>query len=142
MRLPLADRKVLDVLSIEDSGLGYLHITVDGELQPSDYADFVPAFEQLVRSMSPPVAMLLELGSQFSGWSLAGLWEELKFDVEHAEVFGPMAIVGDKRWEQWGTELSNPFFSAEMRFFQLNQRQQAEQWLKDFGSSRKRGSEL
>ena len=117
------------MLSIEDSDTSYLHIIADGELDSSGYEDFVPAFESHVRSKVPPVPMLVELGPRFSGWSLAGLWEELKFDVEHAEVFGPIAIVGDKRWEKWGTELSNPFFSAEMRFFESARKQQAERWL-------------
>ena len=117
------------MLSIEDSGTSYLHIVADGELDPTEYKEFVPAFERLVRAKTPPVPMLIDLGPQFSGWSLAGLWEELKFDVQHAEVFGPIAIVGDKRWEKWGTELSNPFFSAEMRFFEPAQRQEAERWL-------------
>ena len=117
------------MLSIKDSGKSYLHIAVDGELNPADYEGFVPDFESRVQARTPPVPMLIDLGPQFSGWSLAGLWEELKFDFAHAEVFGPIAIVGDKRWEKWGTELSNPFFSAEMRFFERAQRQQAERWL-------------
>ena len=121
------------MLSIEDTGTGYLHITADGELEPAQYDAFVPAFERLVRARTPPVPMLIDLGAQFSGWSLAGLWKELKFDAEHAEVFGPIAIVGDKRWEKWGTELSNPFFSAEMRFFEPAQRVQAERWLLEVG---------
>ena len=50
-----------------------------------------------------------------------------------------MAIVGDKRWEKWGTDISNPFFGAEMRFLEPVQRQQAERWLRE--SSRSAGKE-
>ena len=33
------------MLSIQDSSAGHLHILADGELQPSDYESFVPAFD-------------------------------------------------------------------------------------------------
>ncbi len=117
------------MLQIEDTKAGYLHISVDGELDASDYRDFVPRFEALARAKSPPLPMLIELGSQFSGWSLAGLWQELKFDLTHAEVFGPIAVVGDNRWERWGTEVSDPFFNAELRYFETAHKHRAESWL-------------
>jgi hypothetical protein len=117
------------MLQIRESASSHLHIVVDGKVEPSDTADFVPAFERLVRSRPTPVSMLVELGPHFGGWSLAALWQELKFDVQHAEAFGPVAIVGDARWQKWATQLSNPFFSARMRFFEPAQIAHAQRWL-------------
>ena len=116
------------MLTIEKRHDGVLYIVADGLLTTEDYTEFVPRFERLARPSNP---MLIELGPSFTGWSLGGLWRDLKFDTEHQEQFGRMAILGDKTWEKWATEASNPFFPGEMRFFGKDERSQAEDWLCD-----------
>ncbi len=116
------------MLSLEDRG-GLLHIRVRGRLETEDYDRFVPLFETLVGRAPGSVPMLIELAPDFSGWSLAGLWRDARFDVKHNDRFGRIAIVGDKRWERWGTELSAPFFpGTEIRFFERGQEAAAEAW--------------
>ena len=78
--------------------------------------------------------MLIELAPDFSGWDLGGLWQDLKFDLAHKDRFGWIAIVGDKKWEEWGTKLSDLLFhSAQMCFFWPDQRTQGERWLREIG---------
>ena len=115
------------MLTIDRGTDGVLYIFADGQLTTQDYANFVPRFEQLARLSHP---MSIELGPNFTGWSLGGFWRDLKFDAEHAEQFGRIAILGDKRWEKWGTEASDPFFPGEMRFFGNDEKGQAERWLR------------
>lgn len=115
------------MLTIEKRSDGILHIVADGQLTTEEYVEFVPRFEALADRRRP---VLIELGPGFTGWTLGALWRDLKFDVEHRKQFGAIAIVGDKRWEEWGTEMSAPFFPGEMRFFEVAERFKAEQWLK------------
>lgn len=115
------------MLTVERRPDGVLLIAADGLLTTEDYAEFVPRFEQLARPSNP---ILIELGPNFTGWSLGGLWRDLKFDTRHGEQFGRMAVVGDKKWEQWGVELSNPIFPGEMRFFERGEEGRAEDWLR------------
>ena len=115
------------MLTIEKRADGVLHIFADGQLTTEDYAGFVPRFETLAGE--GPTAMRIELGPAFTGWSLAALWRDLKFDYRHREQFGRMAVIGDKRWEKWGTDLTNPLFPGEMRFFERGQEADAEEWL-------------
>ena len=114
---------------LTDPDNGYLYIRADGELTKEDYAGFVPAFDQLVEADDRKIPIMVELGTDFSGWSMKGLWDELKFDAKHRKQFGRIAVVGDNRWEKWGAELSDVFFDAEMRFFEHAKRANAEQWL-------------
>ena len=69
--------------------------------------------------------MLIEL-KDFEGWDFKGLWADLKFDVSHQEQMDRIAILGDKRWQDWGTTLSDPFFKAELKFFETDERAAAE----------------
>lgn len=117
------------MLRIEDEDGGVIRIRADSLLTTEDYAEFVPDFERLVGGRHRPIPMLIELGPSFGGWTLGGLWRDLKFDVEHRQQFGRIAIVGDEKWQEWGSEASNLFFDAEVRFFERSHRQDAEQWL-------------
>ena len=110
---------------------GLVRIVAGGTLVASDYDSFEPFFERVATRQAGPVPMLIELAPDFSGWDLGGMWCDLKFDVGHKDRFGRIAIVGDKKWEEWGTKLSAPFFpSTEMRFFTLERRHEAEHWVR------------
>jgi hypothetical protein len=116
------------MLAIEEgrSG-GTVLIRASGRLTAADYAGFVPAFERLARSQGP-LRVLLDL-RDFRGWEAPALWDELKFDATHQDAFRRIAVLGDRRWQEWGTRLSRPFFRAEMRYFDRAEAGEAWSWL-------------
>ncbi|WP_394269831.1 STAS/SEC14 domain-containing protein [Qipengyuania sp.] len=116
----------------EDDGL--VRIRAGGKLEGSDYDDFAPRFERIAQRTPGTVAMLIELAPDFAGWDLGGVWRDLKFDARHKDSFGRIAIVGDSKWEEWGTKLFDPLFLAEMKFFPRSQRERAEEWARRGGS--------
>ena len=107
---------------------GLLWIRASGKLEDEDYNRFVPQFEEIAEREPGTVAMVIELAPDFSGWDLGGLWRDLKFDVRHKDSFGRIAIVGDNQCEEWGTEVFDLLFRAEMEFFHPTERQAAEVW--------------
>ena len=86
------------MLKIDEEN-GLLRIRASGQLESSDYDDFVPRFEQLVGRKPGKLPMVIELASDFAGWDLPGLWRDLKFDAHHQDSFGRIAIVGDAKWD-------------------------------------------
>ena len=115
---------------------GLVQVVARDTLEASDYDSFAPFFERIAAQKGGPVPMLIELAPDFSGWDGGGLWRDLKFDVTHKDKFGRIAVVGDKRWEEWGTKLSDPLFpSAEMRFFAPEERNEAEIWARGGGAT-------
>ena len=118
---------------VEDDGL--VRIKAGGTLDSTDYDEFVPQFERIAAREPATVPMVIELSPDFSGWDLGGVWRDLKFDAKHKDSFGRIAIVGDDKWEEWGTKLSNPLFRAEMRFFPPSKRDVAESWAREGGSA-------
>lgn len=103
-------------------------ITASGTLDKDDYERFVSEFERLATARGK-LPMLID-ATCLEGWDLKAGWEELKFDVTHQHAFGPMAIIGDARWEAWGAKLSEPFFSAPISYFRAAQEQDAREWLR------------
>lgn len=122
------------MLKIDEEN-GLLRIRASGRLETSDYDDFVPRFEQLAGRKPGTVPMVIELAPDFAGWDLGGLWRDLKFVGRHKDGFGRIAIVGDSKWEERGTKLSDPPFRAEMKFFQPSEHRTAEEWAKGKGEA-------
>lgn len=112
---------------------GLLHIEANGILSEQDYDAFVPLFEKVARRKSGTVPMLIELGADFAGWDIAGLWRDIKFDIRHKDQFGRIAIIGDSKWEGWATKLFDTLFRADMQFFQCKQSDEAKIWVRQGG---------
>jgi hypothetical protein len=54
----------------------------------------------------------------------------LKFDVQYANKFEKVAMVGDEKWENWMTDLMKPSTSAEVKFFEINHASEGQKWIK------------
>lgn len=106
------------MLTINDDHDGFLHVFADGQLSTGDYVDFVTSFEWFMGGQSSPILMLVELGSNFGGWGLDALFRDENFDLDVQRAIRGIAIVGDARWEEWGTGASYAALADDIRFFE------------------------
>ena len=67
---------------------------------------------------------------RFTGWDAEGLWEDLKIDLKHVNDYERIAMVGEKKWQDWMTQLMKPFTSAEIKYFDLTERETAIAWMR------------
>jgi hypothetical protein len=111
----------------ELSGGRVLEVAVSGKLTPSDYEQFVPAFERLVKQHAK-IRVLFEM-KDFRGWEMAALWDDIKFDLKHFADIERLAMVGDKQWERGMAAFCRPFTSATVRYFNRGSIDEARRWL-------------
>jgi len=104
-------------------------IRVSGRLTDEDYKHFLPILEDLI-NREGPVSLYVDM-ENFEGWEMKAAWDDLKFGLTHDVDLKRIAIVGDKQWMEWMTRLSDIFFSAEMRYFSVAEKQQAMNWLQE-----------
>ncbi|MGB7843739.1 MAG: STAS/SEC14 domain-containing protein [Salinimicrobium sp.] len=97
------------------------------ELHDEDYGRLVPLLKEKVKKFGM-IRWYFEM-QNFEGWSLSAMWQDLKFDVKYAENIEKVAMVGDKTWEEKITRLMKPFTSAEIKFFNLEEKEQAKAWI-------------
>ena len=72
----------------------------------------------------------------FEGYeSATTFWEDLKLDSEYIGYFDRIALVGDKKWQEWGTQLVNPLTKEELRFFSIDVKDKARVWIEDISHS-------
>ena len=126
------------MIEILERGSGKVFgMKVSGKLLHRDYQRFVPILEKLIEE-NGSVRCLVEM-TDFHGIELRALWDEIKFDVRHARQIERCAVVGDRAWEAWMTKLSRPIFSnAEVRFFDVTERDQAWEWIQAISPGKSR----
>jgi len=109
----------------EDGKILEIHVT--GKLGKSDYDNFLPRIETLMKAHGK-VRMLLYL-HEFHGWSVGALWEDLKFDAKHFNDIERLAIVGESKWQEGMSAFCKPFTTAEIKYFDHDQLPAARQWV-------------
>jgi hypothetical protein len=117
----------------EQNGGKILVVHVSGKLAKADYEHFVPRFEQLARQHGK-LRVLFDM-TDFHGWEAVGLWEDIKFDVNHFASIGRLAMIGDKKWEQGMATFCKLFTKATIRYFDHADVAQGRAWLAEIGDS-------
>jgi len=111
----------------QDDGGKLLFVNVSGILSSNDYKYFVPAFDRLAQQ-NERLRVLFDM-TDFHGWKVGALWEEIKWDVNHFPSIERLALVGDRKWEREMAMFCEPFTSAEIRFFDQADLSAARKWL-------------
>ena len=99
-----------------------------GKLTETDYNKLLPLLNNKVDQYRK-ISWYFEM-EDFEGWKVKAFWEDVKFDAKHANDFEKVAMVGEKKWEEWMTDLMKPFTSADVRFFDISKKKEALKWIK------------
>lgn len=110
-----------------EEGSKVLVVKASGKLTTEDYEKFGPKVEALIREHGK-IRILVEL-ADFHGWSAGALWEDIKFDIKHFRDIERLALVGDKKWEKGMATFCKPFTTAEVRYFDSRQLEDAQRWI-------------
>ena len=104
-----------------------LGFKMGGKLHDEDYKLFVPVVEAAIKDHGK--VRLLAQFEDFHGWDLHALWDDIKFSTQHCADVERIAMVGDKKWEEWMAKVCKPFTLAKIRYFDVQQLSDAWQWL-------------
>jgi hypothetical protein len=104
-----------------------LAFKMSGKLHDEDYKRFVPLIDAAVANEGK-VRLLAEF-EDFHGWDLHALWDDIKFSTTHCTKIERIALVGDRKWEEWMARVCKPFTLAKIRYFDVSQRDAAWAWL-------------
>lgn len=111
----------------EKRGGKLLEVRVSGHLSTEDYERFIPAVERLIQQQGK-IDVLFEM-ADFHGWDAGAMWEDTKFAFRHFSDLRRLAIVGEKKWQEWMTLACRPFTKAEIRYFDHADAGAAQAWL-------------
>jgi hypothetical protein len=117
---------MIQIKTSEDSNI--IYTTSSGKLDKKDYQELLPMVEAKIAKHGK-VRWFFEM-DHFQGWELDTFWKDIKFDIKHIHDFEKVAMVGEKKWQEWMTKSMKPFISADIKYFNLSERQIADQWIK------------
>ena len=107
---------------------GVLEVIATGKLTDEDYQQrFIPEMERLTKQHRK-IRLLFEM-TQFHGWEPKAAWDDLKLAVKHRDDIERVAMVGERNWQHWMTELAKPFTKATVRYFNETEASQARAWI-------------
>ena len=58
------------------------------------------------------------------------MWDDFQFGVKHYSDLERIAIVRDRKWEEWMAKLCKPFTKASVNYFDVSQTDAAWAWLR------------
>jgi universal stress protein A len=100
---------------------------LSGHLEEQDYEFLVPRLEVLINEQGP-LLLYIEM-IDFKGWSLRAAWDDMQIGLQHNQDFKRIAMVGERAWQGWMVRLARAFVSADVRYFNSTDKQQALDWL-------------
>src|SRR2546421_4818176 len=104
-----------------------LGFKMSGKLHDEDYKTFVPVIDAAVAKEGK--VRLLAQFEDFHGWDLHALWDDVKFATTHCTKIERIALVGDRKWEQWMAKVCKPFTLAKLEYFDATDLAAARAWL-------------
>ena len=104
-------------------------VKLSGKLHDDDYRRFVPMIESLLTAEGQ-VRLFVQF-EDFQGWDMHAAWDDFKFALQHYSDFERIAMVGDRRWEQWLASVCKPFTKAKVKYFDHSEVDAAWNWLRE-----------
>jgi hypothetical protein len=104
-----------------------LAFKLSGKLHDEDYKQFVPVVDAAVAKQGK--VRLLAQFHDFHGWDLYALWDDIRFATTHCLAIERIALVGDRKWEEWMAKVCKPFTAAKVRYFDASAMEAARAWL-------------
>jgi hypothetical protein len=110
--------------SPSEKALGF---KLSGKLHDEDYKVFVPRIDEAIAEEGK--IRLLAQFHDFEGWDAHALWDDTKFATTHCTKIERIAIVGEKKWEEWMAKVCKPFTMAKVKYFDAGEVDAAWNWL-------------
>ncbi len=114
-------------LEITTTDPNLVEVRISDRLSRDDYTKFVPQVESVINRVGK-IRILMEM-QDFHGWEMGAMWEDIKFDLKHFKDIERLAMVGDKKWEEWMAAFCKPFTTAKIRYFDVSEAGEARDWI-------------
>jgi len=107
-----------------------LGVKISGKLTALEYKYvLIPRIESIIKEYGR-ARLLVYMDDDFQGWELEAMWDDIIFGFGHRKGFEKVALIGGKKWIDWGMELSAHLMEGEVKTYQTDRLQDAWHWIK------------
>lgn len=115
------------MFKIEKKG-NVIYSYASGKLNNDDYDRMIPMVKKAIEKHGK-IRWYFQV-DKFEGWTPESFWREVKFDAKHRHDLEKAAIVGQEKWHDWMTQVMKPFTSADVRYFDETEKDEAMNWIR------------
>lgn len=102
-------------------------IACKGKLSQNDIKRMHALLHEKLEERAQP-DLVIDL-TEFEGYNgFKALRDDLRMDFAHRNDFGRIAVIGRRRWMQWGTSLASLFTTSPVRWFDTSEAEAAAAW--------------
>lgn len=106
-----------------------LHVVVSGKVTTEEIDEIADAANELFHE-NDKINAIVEL-QEFKGYTLAAFFEDFQVGISTMNCYNKIAVVGDNKIEEFVINLTQPFISYEIRYFNHKDRDKAIDWVED-----------
>jgi len=96
----------------------FLSLKAVGKLTHEDYKIITPMIDSALEGVKDPKINALIDGTELEGWELRAAWDDFKLGLKHGSEFEKVAIVGNKKWQEYTAKMGSWFISGEVQYFE------------------------
>lgn len=107
----------------------FLTFKAIGKLTHGDYEKITPLIDSALKSVDNPKVKAFVDIRELEGWELRTAWDDFKLGLKHGSEFSKIAVLGNKKWEEYMSKVASWFISGEIKYFE--DESEAFKWLED-----------
>jgi len=100
---------------------------ISGKISKSDVEKIHPLIHYIIKK-GKKVDFYFEM-EDFTGYTIKGVWEDIKVDSAHLSDYGKMAFVGEKKWQEFAAKVTDFFTSSDVKYFDIKDKERAKNWI-------------
>lgn len=113
---------------LDESEEGSVGIRVEGKLSAEEY-DLLNAYLEHLMQEVGPINFLCDMAT-VEGENGKTLWEEMTDNLQNAQDYQRIAVVGNRQWLEDGQKVSVPWPSTQFKYFTPDKTDEAWRWVK------------
>jgi hypothetical protein len=117
---------------LKESSGNVVGFRMTGKLTDADYKAMEPEFEKTIEKFGK-IRLLWHL-EEFKGWEAKAVWDDYEYWRKYGKNMELVAMVGNKRWEDWMAKLAKLFMKGEVKYFDESQLDDAWAWVREGAS--------
>ncbi|HEU0276070.1 MAG TPA: STAS/SEC14 domain-containing protein [Candidatus Udaeobacter sp.] len=106
-----------------------VRVEVSGKLTQDDYDKLIPGWKSAIARYGK--MRLLFVMKDFHGWEPGAAWDDFRFDLKHGTQVDRVAMVGERKWQEWISKFGALFASTTVKYFDLADLAEAERWIRE-----------
>ncbi|MDR9499790.1 MAG: STAS/SEC14 domain-containing protein [Hydrogenovibrio sp.] len=106
-------------LGIQRTGTQFfLRLAAMGKLTHEDYEMIMPMIESALEGVKDAKMNVLADLTEMEGWELRAAWDDFRLGMKHRQQFEKVAILGNKKWQEYSAKVGKWFVSGEVEYFE------------------------